>query len=72
MKRSHTVHNSVRDQALVEGGKLSTVRAGQCQEIAVRYLRRIQKMPAPYCTSVKQGDVVGPEIVAGQGTQFCQ
>ncbi len=39
MERLRSVHNGIRDQALVEGGKLSTVCSGERQQIAIRHLR---------------------------------
>ena len=72
MERLCSVDNGVRNQALVEGRELSTVCAGECQEIAVCHLSGIQKTTAVHTFGVKERDVVRPKFVAGQCTQCCQ
>lgn len=72
MKRPLSVDDGIRNQALIESGQLSTVCAGKRQEVAVRYLRGIQKATADYPFRVEESDVVGPVVVAGQCTEGCQ
>jgi len=66
MERLRSVHNGIRNQPLVEGGKLSPVCSGERQQIAVRHLRGIQKPAAIHPPCIKEGNVVGPKIVARQ------
>ena len=66
MERVRSVHNRIRDQALVEGGKLSTVCARERQQIAIRHLRGIQKPATIHARWIKKRNVVGPKIVARQ------
>jgi anti-sigma B factor antagonist len=72
MKRVRSVHNRISNQALVEGGKLSTMCPGERQQIAVRHLRGIQNPAAVYPPWIKERNVIGPKIVAGQSAQRCQ
>ena len=72
MKRVRSVHNGISDQALVEGSKLSTMCAGERQQIAVRHLRGIQNPAAVHPPSIKERNVIGPKIVSGQSAQHCQ
>lgn len=66
MQRLRSIDEGIRNQALVEGGQLPAVCAGEREEIAVGYLSGIQRATAVHTLCVKERDVVGPEFVIEQ------
>ena len=63
MESLRSIHHSVRDKLAVEGCQLSTMSHGQSQQIAVGYLRGVQKPCDMNVPTIHEGDAVRPELM---------
>jgi hypothetical protein len=43
MERRMTINHRIGDQALIKGGQLTSMRAGECEEIAISDLKGLQQ-----------------------------
>lgn len=70
VQRFGTGFDGVGDEAAVEGGELAAVRACQCQQITVGYLKGTEKTGWNEFCAVEDADVIGPKDMARQGEEF--
>jgi hypothetical protein len=72
VKRLRSIDDSIRNDLLVEGGQLATMRYRQGQQIAIGYLGGFQQAGAVNTRPIQKREVVGPEFVTGQRQEFRQ